>query len=913
MAEGINYSAEPHGDGVTMDPRASGGSDERFATTALAPEFRRTEQAVHALRSELKGLFSDLTQGAKKMAAAAKEATGGSFGSGRSYTQQFMQFGHRSAAGALDRWRGMYTDRDPATGKLIPGNIDEAARVQVGLQTGMVVGQLGGGLNRFFGAATSNASVLDWAATQRAQLYGGMYSNGTRRNFNQWASGYGNVQGWQNLEDLSRGVLANNVMGGQRGRLTQIGNLAALNPTMGIGGAAQAYQSMLSPQALQSALPWGGLVRNRVGGERHADDMMARAALIASGEQRFGRGGLTQRQARATFAYGSQGYQNLKLLGVPDEMIPSIMQYASQSAAAGRQLDLDNPNDRRHFGGAYLSNVNKLNQRRGQRDVSLFEGSRDTQMTFNDAVGRFDTAVGDFVKATHTASALFGAGKLGGIVGSLGQTGLLGLLLQNGIPGGGGVVGGLGAAARGGGLSSILGGGSGFSGALGVGLGALGAGVGGYAAGSVVDHFIPKHSAWQRGLGGAARWGGAGAGVGAVLGGPLGAAIGGGIGAVGGGLLGAFGIGDPDDGGLGPLPPGPSEGPFNPALDKALRRMFAENPKLQISSGRRSTESQRSLFLARYVPDPKGSVQYAGKRWSKRPGQPVTAPPGRSKHEKGLAVDIGPASEYGWLAANAARFGLKRTVKSEPWHFEPSSAEPDSSPSGGGTITEVETSGGFRPGAVARGGLDGGGWNLGGRSSASSVEFGSGTSDMGTSGSGGGGGGSLSNTSLVSILKAAGFEGEGLRKAYAIAMAESGGRADARGVNKDSRHTVDRGLFQINSYWHREVTDAQAYNAVEAAKAAFRISGGGTNWSQWSTMGGDRYKKYYGEAAGIGDPASGGSVGGGSVSMARTVNIGNIHLVVKTETVSHSEAERLVGLMKDVIANDQQLERLGSS
>lgn len=36
--------------------------------------------------------------------------------------------------------------------------------------------------------------------------------------------------------------------------------------------------------------------------------------------------------------------------------------------------------------------------------------------------------------------------------------------------------------------------------------------------------------------------------------------------------------------------------------------------------------------------------------------------------------------------------------------------------------------------------------------------------------------------------------------------------------NNNPSHSKDRGLYQINNYWHSEVTDAQAYNAEWATK-----------------------------------------------------------------------------------------------
>ncbi len=53
---------------------------------------------------------------------------------------------------------------------------------------------------------------------------------------------------------------------------------------------------------------------------------------------------------------------------------------------------------------------------------------------------------------------------------------------------------------------------------------------------------------------------------------------------------------------------------------------------------------------------------------------PRAARPGRSNHQRGTALDISVGSTatltYEWLAANACRFGFRRTVSSEPWHWE---------------------------------------------------------------------------------------------------------------------------------------------------------------------------------------------------------------------------------------------------
>ncbi len=71
---------------------------------------------------------------------------------------------------------------------------------------------------------------------------------------------------------------------------------------------------------------------------------------------------------------------------------------------------------------------------------------------------------------------------------------------------------------------------------------------------------------------------------------------------------------------------------------------------LTVSSGFRSDAEQAALFAAH--PDP---------TWVARPGT--------SLHRCATELDLGPASAYGWLAANASRFGFQRRYSWEPWHF----------------------------------------------------------------------------------------------------------------------------------------------------------------------------------------------------------------------------------------------------
>ncbi|MGK2936384.1 MAG: transglycosylase SLT domain-containing protein [Solirubrobacteraceae bacterium] len=93
---------------------------------------------------------------------------------------------------------------------------------------------------------------------------------------------------------------------------------------------------------------------------------------------------------------------------------------------------------------------------------------------------------------------------------------------------------------------------------------------------------------------------------------------------------------------------------MRPDVAVAFDRMHAAATKagvpLTITSGYRSNAEQAVLFARN--PDP---------RW--------VAPPGKSLHRLGTELDLGPPAAYGWLAANATRFGFVKRYSWEPWHF----------------------------------------------------------------------------------------------------------------------------------------------------------------------------------------------------------------------------------------------------
>ena len=111
-----------------------------------------------------------------------------------------------------------------------------------------------------------------------------------------------------------------------------------------------------------------------------------------------------------------------------------------------------------------------------------------------------------------------------------------------------------------------------------------------------------------------------------------------------GGLLGTGDVGDVGDYG--------SNGTsgmagMHPDMRRKVAAMMQANPNLSITSGHRDLAKQQTLRR-------KGVGRVSGKP---------------SDHTRGMAADIGPASQYGWLVKNAGKFGLKSGIGAgEPWH-----------------------------------------------------------------------------------------------------------------------------------------------------------------------------------------------------------------------------------------------------
>ena len=95
------------------------------------------------------------------------------------------------------------------------------------------------------------------------------------------------------------------------------------------------------------------------------------------------------------------------------------------------------------------------------------------------------------------------------------------------------------------------------------------------------------------------------------------------------------------------------------------------------------------------------------------------------------------------------------------------------------------------------------------------------------------------------LVKTAGVActGERIATAVAVAKAESSFRPQITNTVGNT-HGIDRGLFQINSYWHPEVSATCALSASCNTRAAVRISRKATRWTEWWTWKNNKHKPF---------------------------------------------------------------------
>jgi murein DD-endopeptidase MepM/ murein hydrolase activator NlpD len=222
------------------------------------------------------------------------------------------------------------------------------------------------------------------------------------------------------------------------------------------------------------------------------------------------------------------------------------------------------------------------------------------------------------------------------------------------------------------------------------------------------------------------------------------------------------------------------------------------------------------------------------------------------------------------------------------------------------------------------------------------------------------GGGTVAHTDLMQLLYRKGFKGKALDTAYAVALAESGGRSKALGdVDlQDSKWGPSIGLFQIRSLKNWKNFDGKGSSDYYRnpsrltdpefnVDAAFNKSKGGTNWSPWATFTKGKFAKFLGDAAatraalkipgryaggevkgttpyvvGEGGPevfvpdvngtiipnakAKGMGLGGGGRSM-----IINVKMDVNIAQASAQEAERMVHIFANKLESKLKLHQIG--
>jgi len=148
------------------------------------------------------------------------------------------------------------------------------------------------------------------------------------------------------------------------------------------------------------------------------------------------------------------------------------------------------------------------------------------------------------------------------------------------------------------------------------------------------------------------------------------------------------------------------------------------------------------------------------------------------------------------------------------------------------------------------------------------VAFAGGNTALGQAGNRGDGFGRFGGDGIgdvARLARGAGFKGNALITAIAVAGAESGFRSKAS--NRNSNGSIDRGYWQINSVHGNQSTFSPTGNA----RAAFNISSGGSNWRPWVTYNTGAYRRYLNQARAAAGSISGSATkagGGGASSTA---------------------------------------------
>jgi len=103
----------------------------------------------------------------------------------------------------------------------------------------------------------------------------------------------------------------------------------------------------------------------------------------------------------------------------------------------------------------------------------------------------------------------------------------------------------------------------------------------------------------------------------------------------------------------------------------------------------------------------------------------------------------------------------------------------------------------------------------------------------------------LSANQIAAAAQQAGFSGQDLVIAIAVALAESSGNPSA--THSNSNGSVDYGLWQINSV-HASLVAGNWADPTSNAKMAYSVWQG-SGWSAWTTYTSGAYLKYMGQAS----------------------------------------------------------------
>ncbi len=147
----------------------------------------------------------------------------------------------------------------------------------------------------------------------------------------------------------------------------------------------------------------------------------------------------------------------------------------------------------------------------------------------------------------------------------------------------------------------------------------------------------------------------------------------------------------PGAGGEGDMPAQASGGGYSGRL--AYRNGEGMRPDVAAAYDRIAAAARRAGITLTVVSGFRSDAEQA-QLFAQHPDPTWVAPPGHSLHRCATELDLGPSSAYGWLAANARRFGFLQRYSWEAWHYGYVAGPPPCTQAG-------EAAGGFAGGAEA--------------------------------------------------------------------------------------------------------------------------------------------------------------------------------------------------------------------